>query len=376
MNIMNPNATRAGSLLGNGMTLKQFRDGILERTAKSGHYNGLKKLELRESDPIRYEKLFSKLRGGLVHARETAKKIAASPIVEQEGELCFTLYNPAGDCVLTSTGIIIHVGTMGAAIKYMIENDWESNPGINPGDMFTNNDCAIGNVHPCDIATALDEVLGKAQRIGAQSAQRKAIDGEPKLYAWHAPEVDCISKGKARRPYEFGVKVGIASTFKGNLIVGARAFHRNPYDGHTLSSQLEQATILMQDCAAAPETVFVDLGYRGVDADNPGVRVVHRGKPKRLTAQERRQLKRRQAIEPMIGHLKADHRMDRCHLKGEYGDRLHAVLCAAGYNIKWLLRMIAKKGVPFLRAIFCASRKARCHAGSGRPWPRAGLVTA
>jgi hypothetical protein len=94
----------------------------------TGHYNGLEKLELRERDPIGYEKLFSKLRGGLVHARETAKKIAASPIVEQEGELCFTLYNAAGDCVLTSTGIIIHVGTMGAAIKYMIENNWEANP--------------------------------------------------------------------------------------------------------------------------------------------------------------------------------------------------------------------------------------------------------
>src|SRR5690606_8148464 len=85
------------------------------------------------------------------------------------------------------------------------------------------------------VREALDEVLGKAQRIGAQSAQSEASDGQPKLYAWHAPQVDCISKGKARRPYEFGVKVGIASTFKGNLIVGARAFHRNPYDGHTLS---------------------------------------------------------------------------------------------------------------------------------------------
>src|SRR5690606_17908199 len=199
--------------------------------------------------------------------------------------------------------------------------------------------------------------LGKGAAYWGSERPAQSIDGQPKLYAWHAPEVDCISKGKARRPYEFGVKVGIASTFKGNLIVGARAFHRNPYDGHTLSSQLEQATILMQDCAAAPETVFVDLGYRGVDADNPGVRVVHRGKPKRLTAQERRQLKRRQAIEPIIGHLKADHRMDRCHLKGEYGDRLHAVLCAAGYNIKWLLRMIAKKGVPFLRAIFLCLAK-------------------
>jgi len=140
-------------LAGGGKTLKQNRDSVLARTAKTGYYNGLKALAFKENDPIAYEKMFSKLRGGLVHARETAKKIAASPIVEQEGELCFTLYNAAGDCVLTSTGIIIHVGTMGAAIKYMIENDWESNPGINPGDMFTNNDCSIGNVHPCDIAT-------------------------------------------------------------------------------------------------------------------------------------------------------------------------------------------------------------------------------
>jgi len=183
------------------------------------------------------------------------------------------------------------------------------------------------------------------------------LDDPCSAYAWHAPEVSCISKGKARRPYEFGVKVGIASTFTGNLIVGARAFHRNPYDGHTLGSQLEQAGILMQDCAVQPDKVFVDLGYRGVDAENPGVRIIHRGKPKRLTEQERRQLKRRQAIEPIIGHLKIDHRMERCHLKGEQGDRLHAVLCAAGYNIKWLLRMIAKKGVPFLWRLFLRLQK-------------------
>ena len=207
------------------------------------------------------------------------------------------------------------------------------------------------------VRQALGEILNKALRMVGQSGQRKAADGQPKLYAWHAPEVDCISKGKARRPYEFGVKVGIASTFKGNLIVGARAFHRNPYDGHTLNEQLEQATILMQDCAPAPDTVFVDLGYRGVDADNPQMRIVHRGKPKRLTALERKQLKRRQAIEPIIGHLKADHRMDRCHLKGEDGDKLHAVLCAAGYNIKWLLRMIAKKGVAFLQVLFLRLKK-------------------
>ena len=165
MNMMSNREVGRADLLGNGQSLKQLRDGILARTKETGHYNGLKSLAFKERDPIQYEKLFSKLRGGLVHARETAKKIAASPIVEQEGELCFTLYNAAGDSILTSTGIIIHVGTMGAAIKYMIENDWENNPGINPGDMFTNNDCQIGNVHPCDIATivpifAQDKLIG------------------------------------------------------------------------------------------------------------------------------------------------------------------------------------------------------------------------
>lgn len=202
------------------------------------------------------------------------------------------------------------------------------------------------------VRQALAQTLSKAARIVAQSGQRKAVDGQPKLYAWHAPEVDCISKGKAKQPYEFGVKVGIASTLKGNLIVGARAFHGNPYDGHTLTEQLEQATILMQDSDAKPATAFVDLGYRGVDADNPDVHIVHRGKAKRISEQERKLLRRRQAIEPIIGHLKADHRMGRCHLKGEQGDRLHAVLCAAGYNIKWLLRMIVKKGVAFLQVVF------------------------
>lgn len=205
---------------------------------------------------------------------------------------------------------------------------------------------------------SLREVLDKARRIVAQSAQRGRVDGEPKLYSWHAPEVECINKGKARRPYEFGVKVGVASTLEGNLIVGACAFHGNPYDVHTLAEQIEQATILMQDTGVKPETAFVDLGYRGVDADNAEVCLVHRGKMRRLSAKARRQLKRRQAIEPIIGHLKQDHRMGRCHLKGEMGDRLHAVLCAAGYNIRWLLRMIVKKGITFLAQLLLRLRMA------------------
>ena len=175
MNMMSSKEVGFADLLKNGQTLKQFRDGIVERTQATGHYNGLDRLEFRDTDPIGYEKLFSKLRGGLVHARETAKKIAASPIVEQEGELCFTLYNAVGDCVLTSTGIIIHVGTMGAAIKYMIENNWEANPGINPGDMFTKNDCSIGNVHPCDIATIVP-IFWEGRLIGWVGGVTHVID--------------------------------------------------------------------------------------------------------------------------------------------------------------------------------------------------------
>jgi IS5 family transposase len=208
------------------------------------------------------------------------------------------------------------------------------------------------------LQSSLANSLAKARQIVAQAASRKNTATTPKLYAWHAPEVECIAKGKSKTPYEFGVKVGIAATLKHNLIVGARSFAGKPYDGHTLYEQMEQAAILMQETGQRPLTAYVDLGYRGVDADNPDIAIKHRGKFKTLTDQERKWLKRRQAIEPIIGHLKSDHRMDRCYLKGEQGDRLNAVLCAAGYNIKWLLRMIAKKALAFLRGLYLRLCKA------------------
>lgn len=100
----------------------------------------------------------------------------------------------------------------------------------------------------------------------------------------------------------------IKCSVKKSVIVGARVFHGNPHDGHILNEQLEQAAILIQDCAAKPITAFVDLGYRGVDAQNPGVHIVHWGKAKRISEQESKPLRRRQTIEIIIGRLKADHR--------------------------------------------------------------------
>ena len=106
----------------------------------------------------------------------------------------------------------------------------------------------------------------------------------------------------------------------------------------------------------APKQVVVDLGFRGVEQDNPAVEIIHRGKFRSLTKLQRRWLKRRQAVEPAIGHLKSDHRMDRCWLRGATGDALHAVLCAAGYNLRWLLRAMARMGLKalFLRPLMLA----------------------
>ena len=129
---------------------------------------------------------------------------------------------------------------------------------------------------------------------------------------------------------------------RGTEIVGARAFPGNPYDGHTLAEQIGQATILMQSLEGAPrpKTAIVDLGYRGVTV--PGI---HRGKIKQLSTHARRVLKRRQAVEPVIGHLKEDCGLRRNWLKGSQGDRLHPVLCAAGYNLRWLMRAVVRLGV-------------------------------
>ena len=118
--------------------------------------------------------------------------------------------------------------------------------------------------------------------------------------------------------------------------------------------------ILLEDVGREPKEVVVDLGFRGVDRDNPQVQIIHRGKYKSLTRQQRRWLKRRQAVEPAIGHLKSDHRMDRCWLKGQLGDALHAVLCATGYNLRWLLRAMVRLGLKavFLRPVLRALMRA------------------
>ena len=136
----------------------------------TGRYYGIEELEIKDADPIEYEKLYGRLRGGMVNARETALNISASPIVQEIGELCFGLYTAEGDSIVFSTGIMAHVHTMSVAIKTMIERDYEANPGIAPGDIFCNNDPRLGDVHNADVQTFVpifweDEIIGWAAGV-------------------------------------------------------------------------------------------------------------------------------------------------------------------------------------------------------------------
>lgn len=172
----------------------------------------------------------------------------------------------------------------------------------------------------------------------------------PKVYALHAPEVECIGKGKARAPYEFGCKVSVATPVTqpkgGQFVLHAKALHGNPFDGHTLGPMVADMEKLT---GIEAQRIHVDKGYRGHNHPNR-FKVWISGQVRRVTKTIRREMKRRAAVEPVIGHIKAEHRMGRNYLKGHHGDRANAVLAAAGYNFGLLLRWFEA----LWRALFAA----------------------
>lgn len=145
------------------------------------------------------------------------------------------------------------------------------------------------------LTAALAHRLALDRRLHAQRRE-----DSNKLYALNAPEVQCIAKGKARTPYEFGCKVSIAVTANEGLVVGMRAMPGNPYDGHTLAETLEQVEILTN---TIPTTVVADRGYRGVAPENQATRLIQ-SHTRRLAPSPKRLLKRRQVVEPLIGRIK------------------------------------------------------------------------
>jgi IS5 family transposase len=193
----------------------------------------------------------------------------------------------------------------------------------------------------------LEEVFAKelmlARRVHAQNKNLRRVRGAPegadlRVFSLHAPEVECIGKGKAHMPYEFGVKVSVATTLAhskgGQFIVHAKALPGKPYDGHTLGRVLPE---IERTVGTALQRIIVDAGYKGYNAlPRHRFKVYTAGQKRRMTDAIKRGMRRRSAIEPVIGHAKKEHRMGRNYLAGQIGDAINAVLAAAGYNFRRL----------------------------------------
>ena len=207
-----------------GQRLKDQLERSERIFADTGRYYGIEELELKNADPIEYEKLFGRLRGGMVNARETALNISASPIVQEIGELCYGLYTAEGDSIVFSTGIMAHVHTMSVAIKTMIERDYEANPGIAPGDIFCNNDPVLGDVHNADVQTFVP-IFWEDELIGWAAGVTHVID-------IGATEPGSLPIGPTRR-YEDGLiipclKIGAEDTMFADQEAARRAAVRTP----------------------------------------------------------------------------------------------------------------------------------------------------
>src|SRR5471032_736336 len=189
-------------------------------------------------------------------------------------------------------------------------------------------------VRGSDLETVFHEPLQRARQIRSQEQRQRGF----KIYSFHAPEVECIGKGKARTPYEFGVKASIVTTNRrapgGQFVLHATSLPGSPYDGHTLARVIDDTEKLT---GRPIERVFVDKGYRGHATTNPR-RVFLSGQKRGVFGTIKRELRRRSAIEAVIGHLKNDGHLGRCFLKGRHGDAANVVLSAVGYNLRLILR--------------------------------------
>jgi transposase, IS5 family len=188
------------------------------------------------------------------------------------------------------------------------------------------------------LETKFAKLLALARRVHAQERGQRG----PKVYSLHAPEVECIGKGKPHKPYEFGVKVSVATTLKrskgGQFAIHAQALPGNPYDGHTLATVIPAIEQLIGNKI---ERLHADAGYRGHNAPPEYQFKVYTSKQKRrVTPQIKREMRRRAAVEPVIGHLKNEHRMARNYLHHRAGDANNPILAAVGYNFSLLLRWL------------------------------------
>ena len=248
----------------NGRTLAEMLAESDQIFADTGRYWGAERLSIKEDNPIEYEKIWSRLRGGLVSARETAANISASVVVRELGELCFGLYTPEGDSITLSTGIMAHIHTMSMAIKHMVRSEYEDNPGIAHGDIFVNNDPQLGDVHNADVQEFLPIFW----------------DGE--LVGWAAGVTHEIDVGA---PQPCGLPIGSVSRYEDGFILSCKKVGRDDRLDRDYERRSESATRMpfywvldekcrISGCQMIRGTVLSLIKEIGVDAYKTFIREV------------------------------------------------------------------------------------------------------
>ena len=247
-----------------GRTLVEMITESERLFAETGHYWGVEDLSIKDNDPIKYEKIWSRLRGGLVGARETALNISASPIVREIGELCFGLYTPEGDSISLSTGIMAHIHTMSEALKHIVRTDYESNPRIEDGDIFVNNDPQLGDVHNADVQEFVP------------------IFWEGELVAWAAGVTHEIDVGA---PQPCGMPIGTVNRYEDGFILSCEKVGTNDRLHRDYERRSESATrmpfywVLDEKCRIAGchmirNTVLRLIQEEGIDTFKTFIREV------------------------------------------------------------------------------------------------------
>lgn len=192
----------------------------------------------------------------------------------------------------------------------------------------------------CKVLKELDPHLGNCPQkllrdmaIGAKLLLQNRED-KNKIYSCHEPQIACIAKGKAHKPYEFGSKACLVVTEKKGIALSMTTHLGNPYDGHLLAESKRRAEI---NARATIRRILVDRGFRGHEVNDAEVLVSY---TQGLSRGLKIALRRRQAIEPWIGHMKHDGKLGRCYLKGVIGDQIHATFVAVAHNFRTILRKL------------------------------------
>lgn len=187
---------------------RSLKELIAERdrlTAETGRYCGVRELSLREADPMRYERFYSRIHAAVLSARESARYVAASPGSREMGESLWALTTPEGDSLALSLGFLSHTASFPVAIRYMAAHDYEEKDGIDDGDVFAVSDGLTGGVpHPGDFYAFVPIVVDGEVVAWAVGLNHVMENGAPVAGSWATFAVDTFMDGLVVPPTKTG----------------------------------------------------------------------------------------------------------------------------------------------------------------------------